>query len=157
MRTLPHTTTERKAERWLYSWEDCQRDHHTHKKENITGYLHSALFMTIVFFQEGDHMYRSCLIMSPLKGWPVWCSYTYLPGKCWGHIPGCIFFLTQLMRGTIVKLGFYLFCCFVRRSVFPFLGARSGGTLAVLATSHISQVSSVSGTRQAAARPPGRL
>jgi len=53
MRTLPHTTTERKAERWLYSWEDCQRDHHTHRKETITGYLHSAFFMTLVFFQGG--------------------------------------------------------------------------------------------------------
>ena len=43
----------------------------------------------------GGHIYWSCLIMSPLKGWPVWCSYTYLPGKCWGHIPECIFFVTQ--------------------------------------------------------------
>ena len=116
MRTLPHTTTERKAERWLYSWEDCQRDHHTHKKETITGYLHSAFFMTFVFFQGGEHMYWSCLIMSPLKGWPSWCSYTYLPGKCWGYIPECIFFVTQLMRGNVVKLGLYLFCCWCSSS-----------------------------------------
>ena len=64
----------------------------------------------------GGHIYWSCLIMSPLKGWPTWCSYTYLPGKCWGHIPECIFFVTQLMRGNVVKLGLYLFCCWCSSS-----------------------------------------